>query len=134
MPPGPHQRDLAELATADVFIADLHVVRAGALLHSDLTDAVVYPRGLDDARPFVDGERERLLDVNVAAGIQGIDGAGGVPVVGRPDEHCVDFLLLEQRPVVGVGLRLRGHLLQMLEVVAEDIAEGDNFRLAGLKE
>ncbi len=101
VPPGARQRDLAELSGLEVLVLGLQVVLAGALLHAHLADAVVDARRLDDRRPFLDLQRQRLLDVDVLAGIQRVDGDAGVPVVGRGDQDRVDLLQLEQLAVVG---------------------------------
>ena len=46
--------------------------------------------GLDHAAPFMDGERERLLDIDVLAGIARVDRHQRVPMVGAGDDDGVD--------------------------------------------
>ena len=49
---------------------------------------------------------DRLLDVDVLAGLDGIDGLPGVLVVGRGDDHGIDVRVFQQLAVVGIGLGL----------------------------
>ena len=91
VPPGARQRDLAQLAGIDIFALGLQVVLARALLHAHLADAVVDARGLDDERTFFDFQRQRLLDVDVFAGVERVDGDRRVPVIGHADQRHIDF-------------------------------------------
>src|SRR5262249_30091259 len=80
--PGAGERNLAELAGAD------ELDRAGersaaATLRAHLDDALVPPRRLDHAPAFDQVVRDRLLDIDVLAGLTGPDCSQGVPVVGR---------------------------------------------------
>ena len=53
-------------------------------------------------------QRQRLLDVDVLAGVGRVDGDLRVPVIGRGDQHRIEVLLLEQLAVVAVAARVRG--------------------------
>ena len=60
---------LPEPAGIHVLALGLKVVLPGALLHADLADALVDARGLYDARSLFDLEGQRLLHVDVLAGV-----------------------------------------------------------------
>ena len=92
---------LPELAAFDVLVAGLYVVRAGALLHARLADAIVDARRLDDHRALVDAQGEGLFAVDILAGVEGVDGAAGVPVVRRCHVDGVHLFHLEQLAMVG---------------------------------
>ena len=65
------------------------------------------------ALPFGQIVRQRLLDVDILARRARVDRHRHVPVVGRADEHRVDVLAIQQRPVVFRRERLRlGQLLR----------------------
>ncbi len=106
-----------------MYALGLQVVLAGALLHAHLADAVVDARGLDDGRAFLDLQRERLLDVDVLARIQRVDGDGGVPVVGHADQHGIHFLHLEQLAMVAEGLGVGRDLFGGIDLGAVDVAD-----------
>ena len=53
---------------------------------------------------FFDGVGQRLLDVNVLAGLEGVDQHGGVQMLGRGDDDRVDTLVLQQLAIVGIAL------------------------------
>ena len=57
VPPGAHERDLADLAGVEILLLRLQVMLPRPLLHADLADALVDPRRFDDRRPFFDRER-----------------------------------------------------------------------------
>ena len=85
-----------------------HAVVVAPLLRADLHDAVGLLGDLAELLPLVDRERERLLAVDVLAGLHGVDADLGVPVVGRADDDGVDVLAVEDLAVVlvDVGLAL----------------------------
>ena len=87
--------DLPELARAEEGDGVLDALVAAAL-GAGLDDPVVLPRGLDDPPAFADVVADRLLDVDVLAGLAGPDRRQGVPVVGRGDRDGVDRLVVEQ--------------------------------------
>ena len=128
VPPGARQRDLAQLAGVEVFALGLQVMLSGALLHADLADAIVDARRFHDRRALFDLQRERLLDVDVLAGVERVDGHARVPVIGRGDEGGVDFLGLEQLAMVGeIWARVRRLLLGGVDFGAVDVADGDDI-------
>src|SRR5262245_24937999 len=121
--------DLAELAVADQ-LAGLAELLGGALLAAGLDDAVVLAGCLDHRPPLGDGQAERLLAVDVLAGLAGVDGDQGVPVVGHGDDDGIDVLAVEQLAVVADGERgLAGLLLDagpgLFEPGLIDLADRD---------
>ena len=96
--------DLAQVALPDPLDRGSDALAGGAALGAGLDDAVVLARELDNAAPFADVVRNRLLDVHILAGLDGPDRGQGVPVVGSGDGHRVHVLALEQLPDVRVGL------------------------------
>src|SRR5262249_47944711 len=107
---------------------------AGALLHAHLADAIVDAGRLDDHRAFFQLERERLLDVDVLAGVERVDGDGGVPVVGDTDYGDVDGLGFEELAVIGEGLCGGPSSFRLVDVDAVDVADGGDFGIAGFDE
>lgn len=75
---------LADAAVADQFAAVPRQI-AGTFLRAGLQDTVVAFDGIDDRPALGDAIRERLLAVDVFAGIKGGDRGERVPVVGRGD-------------------------------------------------
>ena len=93
---------VADAAVADQFggIAELH---GGALLAADLEDAAGGLDGVGERAAFGDGQRRGLLQVDVLAGADGVDGDERVPVVGGADDDGVDVLVGEELVIVGVA-------------------------------
>jgi hypothetical protein len=89
MPPCARERDLAQTSRVEILALRLEVVRTGALLHSDLADPLIDASRLDDGRTLLNGEGEGLLDVDVFAGLEGIDCGVGVPMIRRGVEYYV---------------------------------------------
>ena len=56
------------------------------------------------ARRLLDAVGQRLLAIDVLAGLAGQDGDDRVPVVGRGDDDRVDVLAIEDLAEVAVGL------------------------------
>ena len=98
-----HRDDLAEFPFRDQFPRPL-IVRPGALLRSDLHDALVSLGHVDHPAAFADEQRQRFLDVHVLAGGAGQHGLQGVPVVRRRDHDRLDILVVEQAAKVAVAL------------------------------
>ena len=79
--------------------------------------------GLHDLAAFDDRVGQRLLAVDVFAGLGGVNAAQGVPVVGRGHDHGIDVLAVKQGPVVlvhALGPHLAGHLFRPREVDVGD--------------
>ena len=132
VPPGAAQRDLAQLAGVDVFALGLQVVLPGALLHAYLADALVDARGFDDGGAFLDGAGQRLFDVEILAGVERVDGDGGVPMIRNAHERGIDIFLLDEFAVVGVSAGAGGVFLGQADVRFVDVAEAhdiDDIRL-----
>src|SRR5262249_1033731 len=98
--------DLHGLELADASVADelgrVAELGRGTLLAADLEDPSAAVDGVAQHPPLGDGQRGRLLEVDVLAGLHGVDRDPHVPVVGGADHHRVDVLVREQLPVVGV--------------------------------
>ena len=92
--------DVADAPFLDVAHRALEV-RARALLGAHLHDAIVAAGGVDHQPAVADVVRDRLLDVDVLAGVAGVDAHDRVPVLGRGDHDRVDVAVLEQPAVVG---------------------------------
>lgn len=105
-------------------------------LAAGLQDDVVAPSRLHHLAAFGDEEAERLLAVDVLAGLAGVDGDQGVPVIGDGDDDGVDIAIVEDAAIVGVGgAFLAGRVLDLLlggvEASAIDIADGDGVADVG---
>ena len=61
------------------------------------------PGGFDHHPPFVGGQRQRLLAVDILPGLAGEDCGQGVPVVGGGDDHCIHVLAVEDSAEVMDG-------------------------------
>ena len=128
-PPGAHQADLAELAGAEVFVACLDVVGARPLLRAHLADTLVHARRADDLGAFFHAEGERLLHVDVLAGVEGVDRDRRVPVVRRRDDHRVQPGHLQQLAMVAEQFRARRERLALFGARAIDVADRGQRRL-----
>ena len=132
--------DLAEQAGVDDLLLRVDQVRRALALRADLHHALVLAGRGEHRLAFEHVDADRLLQIDVGAGLDGGDGVQRVPVVGRADEHDVEVLLLEHLAVVGVGrggfwLRpLPGDLDRLGEHVLVRIAEGDDLDRRDLHE
>ncbi len=72
-------------------------------LAADLEDAVGGAGGVDDLRAVGVDVDHRLFEVDVFAGMHGVDGCLFVPVVGCGDEDGVDVFAGEDLAVVAGG-------------------------------
>jgi len=133
VPPGAGQGDFAEFTGIEILALGLEVVLTRALLHADLTDAVVYAGGFNDVRPLFDGKGERLFNVDVFAGVESIDGATGVPMVWGGNENGVDIFGSEQFVVVCVALGGGGFLLGPVDTFPIDVADGGDIYLLSVE-
>ena len=124
VPPRPRHGDLAQLTGIQIETLDFQIVLAEALLHADLADAVVDASRLHDGRAFVDGQRQRLFHVDVFAGVQRVDGAAGVPVIGSRDQHRIDVFRVQQLAMIVEAFGRRGFLPHLVDLGAVDIANG----------
>src|SRR5207249_1872352 len=108
IPPSAGERDSAELIVVEILFFRLQIVLRGTLLHADLAHAIVLTRRFDNQRSFIDRSSKRLLDIDVAAGVQRVNRDRRVPVIRSGNQHGIDLLALEQLAMVTEGLRLRG--------------------------
>src|ERR1700722_3157056 len=125
-------RDLAEHARLDESFAGFQIDRAGALLHADLADTIVYARGAYDVRPFLAQTGQGLLDVDVFTGVQSVYGDGFVPMVGGGDEDGIEIFRFNQTAMVGEAPGAWRIGESLLHAIAEDIADGPQVDLVGL--
>ncbi len=97
--------DGIEFADGALFeeLADLHEGLRGGVLRSDLEDTAGSLLCLDDFEPVFDLLDHGLLAVDILAGVHGVDGDLGMPVVGSADDDGVDVLALEDLAVVACG-------------------------------
>ncbi len=123
MPPGSGERDFTEPAGLEIFAFGLKVMDAGALLHPNLAHPFIDARGLDDGRPFFDCARQRLLDIDVFAGVKRVDGNARMPVIGSGDQDGVDPFIVEQLAVIAERSRVRGLLAGAVDMLAVNIAD-----------
>ena len=94
--------DLSDAAVANQLAgqAELYV---GALLTAQLQDSASPLHDVGHLAAFGDGERRRLLQIDVLAGERGFHGGLRVPVVRRADADGVDALIGEHILVIGVS-------------------------------
>ena len=118
-------------AARDLHLAELPVLEElhrfpealeRAALRPGLADLVVLPGGLDDLAPFPDVVADRLLDVDVLAGLEAPDGQERMGVVRGGDRDRIDRLVLDQLPeVLDVSGLLPLLLLDGLHGLANDV-------------
>ena len=149
--------DLADAAVADQLAGEAGD-RIGPLVAARLQHPVVPANGLHHLLTLGDGKRQRLLTVDVLAGLGRGDGHQGVPVVGHRDDHGVDvgagqqIAEVDQRvatliagrlllPGVAILDQLPGRLApaELLLVIvavaaAVDVADGHHLRLGPAEE
>ncbi len=128
--------DLADPARADHGHGQQeHPVVVAPLLGADLDDPAGLLGDLAELLALVDGQRQRLLAVDVLARPHGVDADLGVPVVGRADDDGVDILAIEELAVVlvDVGLPLADATvgLGLLGVALVDVADGQEVAVLG---
>ena len=108
------QADLDALEPADTPAADklarLAELLRGvprALLAADLEDAAGLRHGLAQQHALGVGHRERFLEIDILAGVNGGDGDLGVPVVRQTEDDSVNVPAREQLAVVAIEVNLR---------------------------
>lgn len=75
-------------------------------MRADLHHPAVAPRRLDHSAAFVDRNRQRLLHVDVFAGVAGVDRLDRVPVIGGGDHDCIKIVPVDQAAEILVRLGL----------------------------
>ena len=111
------------------------VVFAGVDQVAHLGDALVLFGRLHHGPAFLDAVRQRLLAVDVLAGLAGQDGRNPVPVVGRGDHDRVDVFAVEHPAKIAVGLRRSARRrLGPVEVGLVDVADRRDLDLRKLLE
>jgi hypothetical protein len=104
--------DLAQESFFDDPLPGLDQVGRALPLGADLDHPAQPPGRRQDRLPLEHVHADRLLQVDVGAGLHRRDGVERVPVVGRAHEHDVELVSGEHLPVVavGAGRRCRGRL------------------------
>ncbi len=90
--------------TDDPVAQQLHGVdhhRGAAALSAVLHQCLIASGCLDQQPPLADVVRDRLLDVDVLAGIAGQDRGDRVPMIGRGDHDRIDGLVIQHPPQIG---------------------------------
>src|SRR5262249_35549699 len=101
----------------------------------NLHDALVLVLSFDDGRPLGRVVRERLLNVNILAGVARVDGDRHMPVVRRADEHGVHVLVVENLFVFLRGDRLWvGEFLAFSQADIPYVADGGDADVGNLDE
>src|SRR5262249_7974807 len=80
-----------------------------------LANLVVLAGRFDDPPAFADVVADRLLNVDILAGLQRPDGGQGVPVIGRGDRDDVNVLVFDYP--AQVLLELGRHALGLLDLL-----------------
>ena len=109
-------------------------MRCAATLRADLHDAFVFAGGGEHRLAFDDIDADRLLTVDVDAGLHGLDHGEGMPVIGRADQHDVEIFFLQHLAVIVVGARLFLRSWRVATMIGRigkhllvDIAKGHDF-------
>ena len=102
--PHTHEGDIADLARLD-HARRLGDVRRRPVLGARVENPFRAPGGLHHGAPFPNGERERLLHVNVLACFEAQHRGNGVPVIGSGHHHGIHFLDLEHPAKVAQRFR-----------------------------
>ena len=87
---------------------------AAALLATHLQDAVVSTHGTLYGQSLGDGIGQRLLQIDVLAGLERMDGHEGMPVVGRGNLDGIDILTLEHTLILFIDVATHRHALLLL--------------------
>ena len=96
--------DVTEQPGVDDLFLCFHQVRGAASLSAHLHNAIVLACRCQHRLTFHHVDARRFLHVHIAARLDGIDHRQCVPVIRCGDQNQIKVVLLEQRPVVGVGL------------------------------
>jgi len=107
----------------------------GTLLGAGLNNPLVLPGGVDHAAAFHDGQRQRLLAVDVLPRLTGVNGHQGVPMVRDGDDDPIEILALQQFPIVpitfGLTLLVGNDLVSFDQYVAVHIAQSGDIATCG---
>ena len=105
-------------------------MNAGTLLRSHLHHAIVLARGFHHQDAFVNGVADGLFNVNILAGLAGLNHHQRVPVVGSTHDDDIDIFAVEHLAEIGVGLRLTAGILDaQLQVGLVNVADGGDFNV-----
>jgi hypothetical protein len=129
-----HQADLAELTLAHDPVARFHQVRRAAPLRTDLHHAFVLSCGGEHRLAFHHVDGDRLLAIDMCAGLHSGDHIQRVPVVRRAHQDDIEVLLRKHGAVVGErarflvrGLALGHQVRSFRQHAAVYIAERDHL-------
>ena len=96
---GARHRDLADRPGVD-HVGELRIQPRRPPVCADLHDPLVFAGRVDHGPALGDGRRQRLLDIDVLAGLASRDHLDRMPVVGGCDHHGVDVFTIENRPEI----------------------------------
>ena len=99
----PNRSQCADVSVAHQFRGAMESLERTELA-VDPEDALPLRHDFDEAAAFADVSRDRLLQRDVLAGVQGRERHRHVPMVGRRDHHRVDVAPRQQLAEVAVGL------------------------------
>ena len=94
--------DLSQLSLLD----DLHrplEMRAGPLLQAHLDYAVVFSCSFNHQPPFANAIRNGFLDIDVSAGVAGVNASQRAPVVRGCNNDNVDIFVFQKLAIIFVG-------------------------------
>ena len=123
--------DVAETAIFDQLLDDVGF-RGLTADHADLEDFLIGVARGNDLAGEIGVEAHRLFEHDVLAGVQGVDGDGGVHVVGHADGDGFDFRILQKFLVIRVGDGNAMAFGLFSKLVRQDVAQGDEFRVGDL--
>ena len=113
-----------------------------AVLAAVLKDPSIPLNRIHHLPALLHGDRYRLLAIHILACLYRMDGYGGVPVVRRHDEHCINVLTGQQLAVIIVGgaapsglmaLRLIHRDLCPFDSQAVNVASRQHLRLRAVR-
>ena len=134
IPVGVDEGHLAKLPGVHDLFAEL-VVLPTALLHAGLHHAAGPADRADYFEALGDRVHDRLLTINVFAGLDGVEEHLLVPMVRRADDDRVHVFAVQDLAVLASALRIFGGAFEsFLAVGFVDVAYGDDFDVGDLVE
>ena len=102
-------------------------MRPAPLLHAALQDLLPAMNRLGQRSSLLDGVGDRLLQVDIFAGCQGVDRHADMPVVRSSDEDSVDILRQDFVVIKMGGREPLGALLHFVTARPVDITHSDDL-------
>jgi len=119
-------RNAAEAAALNE-VYGIAEVAPTALLHPALEDLSAGTDGTSEGRAFLNSMRDRLFQIDIFAGGDGVHGHAHVPMVGRSDDDSVEFLLEELAIIVVDGRETFRTFLDGIPARSIDFADGGDL-------